>query len=317
MPLFSNSFQYVFFELQLLNISRSPESHTHPQTCHHVSTIYKAPCAPVDSPGRSLICLSVNTLPHAQTAHQHVHTPSLQQNDDGICSNGNTAQLASEGSPFSFGHWRVSIFFERLWNSGGQSNGLGLLQMLLQMFCSASCSDYIVYQWTSGAGWPFGLHQLFNTGNHVGWGTLNELSGRRRGCLPVGTVLPPPSSLTLTLIYNHISGAFLPSSGIFPELEGTRGVTSSYGVRCPICCNLHETQETEQLTQPSWHSGLTFTSSDMIRPICSIKWRLFWKLSLINIAYYPKNISPWIIHPLACNTNNWSMVPCRKLLEVH
>lgn len=35
-------------------------SHTHAsQTCHHVSTIYKAPSAPVDSPGRSLICLPV------------------------------------------------------------------------------------------------------------------------------------------------------------------------------------------------------------------------------------------------------------------
>lgn len=73
-----SSYQCVFssrFFFSRSNISRSPESHTHTsQSCHHVSTIYKAPCAPVDSPGRSLICLSVSGLAQ-KTARQHVHTP--------------------------------------------------------------------------------------------------------------------------------------------------------------------------------------------------------------------------------------------------
>lgn len=64
-------------------------SHTRTrQTCHHVSTISKAPCAPVDSPGRSLICLSVSGLAQI-TAHQHVHTP-LQWKYGRVCSDGNT-----------------------------------------------------------------------------------------------------------------------------------------------------------------------------------------------------------------------------------
>lgn len=60
------------FYSQILVGQRSHTCTSH--TCHHVSTIYKAPFAPVDSPGRSLICLSVSGLAQ-KTAHQHVHTP--------------------------------------------------------------------------------------------------------------------------------------------------------------------------------------------------------------------------------------------------
>lgn len=73
----------------------------------------------------------------------------------------------------------------------------------------------------------------------------NELS-RRRLCLPVRTVILLP--IPAWLIYSHILGAVLLSSGVFPELEGTGGAKCSCGERCTVCWDLHEIQPNVQLT---------------------------------------------------------------------
>lgn len=64
--------------------------------------------------------------------------------------------------------------------------------------------------------------------------------------MPVRTVILLPGSAWL--IYNHSSGAFLLSSAVFPELEGTGGAKSSCGERCTVCWVLRETQPSVQLT---------------------------------------------------------------------
>lgn len=92
--------------------------------------------------------------------------------------------------------------------------------------------------------WPAGAFQSRHSA------ALAE--GRLMNCLgkdgPACPSEPSSSCQAVWLIYNHISGAFLLSSGVFPKLEVTGGAKSSRKERCIVCWDLHEIQPTVQLT---------------------------------------------------------------------
>lgn len=135
---------------------------------------------------------------------------------------------------------------------------------------------------------------------------FNELSKRRRLCLPVRTIIPPPL-LCLTHLQPYLR-CFSAELGHFPWI-GThrryyhfiwRKMHHLLGFRSnAVDCTAHRTRVRTHIYHV-WYDP----------PICSIKWILFWKVSWINIAHYPKNISPelyihWSVTPI---TSQWFFV---------
>lgn len=138
--------------------------------------------------------------------------------------------------------------------------------------------------------WPAGAFQSRRSAPLAERGLMNHPGGEGCACpSEPSSLLPDSARLSFTAVAQVL---FCWATAFSPELEGSGGATNSCGERRSTCWDLHGIEEPVELAELRPMPRLTFSTFVTIHPICSMKWMLFWKLSWINIAHYPENISP-------------------------